>query len=203
MLRKSVVLASVAAGLMMAAVSGCESTPSEVQPSSSELHGDNRGVQSKNVQEMSEKMASSILQCQAVTQDFSQYKTKLTVTMKPIVSDQGQDLTITVARMRVLLNKFARDRLAFTEDVNKLRRIQDEEFGRPPADPTEDASRHDPVPQAPDRLLPGYALHGDVRTLRNNATTYYLFTFRLTRIMPGATGGEIVWEDMYELSSLN
>lgn len=186
-------LLPVCLAVSLAGFAGCQPGPNELQPPIGELHPENRGVQAKNITEMSEKMASSIVQAQVVTQDLEKYKTKITIVMKPmVVPDSGQDMTVAVARMRVLLNKYARDRLAFVEEARTLSRLQSEELGgiQPGQIPT-------------NRLLPQYVLKGEIRPLRNYGTSYYLFTFQLTRLLPGAGSGEIVWEDMYEVNTKN
>jgi hypothetical protein len=118
--------------------------------------------------------------------------------MKPIEnkleSDPGRDLSIYVARLKVILNTKARDRMAFVEEQAKLRRVQGEELGTP--DPFEDATRGGGAPDT--RIKPQYALWGTFYEKHNGRTRYYLCTFRLTDIKTGLQ----VWEGPYEVRTL-
>jgi hypothetical protein len=93
------VVAVMVAGFGMG---GCEQTGKRVD-SDKELIGD-RGLQSRDLREMTDRMAPDLLQIP----EISRNPYKVVVVMKPIESrmetDPGRDLTIYVARLKTLLN---------------------------------------------------------------------------------------------------
>jgi len=100
-----------------------------------------------------------------------------------------------VAKLTSLLNTgVTADRLLFVEQQATLRNMQAQELGNP--DPFGDAGR---APTADPRILPQFALYGEVRSMVSGRTTYYLFTFHLTNL---TTGGQS-WNGSYEVRTLN
>jgi len=198
---RNLTLASVAGAALAAGVAGltgCESTPtkSDLRPGNSDLVVGDRGMQSKDLIEMTDKMAPDLLKIP----EISRNPNKIVIVMKPIVNqteDQpGRDMTIYVARIRSLLNQHARDRLAFVEEKKTTENYQAQE-GTGNTDIMEEGSRGPGQP--PTRIVPQYILKGVFYSKAERATTFYLCTFQLTNMK----SGEIVWENSYEVRTLN
>ncbi|MEI8194982.1 MAG: hypothetical protein WCI73_03640 [Phycisphaerae bacterium] len=177
-----------------AVLAGCASTPSydQMRPDPSSVVVGDHGLQSKDLIEMSDKMAPSLLQIPEIAANPRQVVIVMTGIENHLRSDPGEDLTIYVARMKGLLNKHARDRLTFVEKRETTQKLQAAE-GAGGTDPFGEASRGGGAP--PTRWVPQYALKGVFYDKVNGQTTYYLCTFQLTNI---ATGQQ-VWEDTYEV----
>lgn len=187
--------AALLGGLLLAA-NGCEKSYEERRPGVSDLDpGNGGGLQSKDLVEMTDKMAPDLLQIPEIVQN----RTKITVVMTGIdnkTSAPYVDQTIYVARLRTLLNKYGRDRVAFVEKRATLEKLQAQE-GQVVVDPFEEATRTN-QPAPPSRIVPQYALKGEFYDLPRNGTNYYLCTFQLTSIRTG----ELIWEGRYEVKTL-
>jgi hypothetical protein len=185
-------------GAMTFGALGCEERDRgrEVDPDV-RLRGD-QGMQSRDLREMTSRMAPDL---RAIPELSSARTTKAVIVMKPIQNkletDPGRDLTIYVARLKVLLNRepSIRNDIAFIEDRATMDRLQGEELGNP--DPFGDAGRAPDAPSA--RVKPQYALWGTFYEKREARSSYFLCTFRLTDINTGVQ----VWENSYEVKSLN
>jgi hypothetical protein len=180
----------------LVALPGCEKSRDEMRPDMDTVMSGEKGLQSRDLREMTDKMAPDLLRIPEIVQN----PTRVVVVMKPIQNkletNPTRDLTIYVARLKTLLNSSsARDRMAFVEDQATLRRMQGEEFGN--RDPFEDASRNG-IPNDP-RVKPQYALFGTFYEMRNTRTSYFLCTFRMTDLRTGVQ----VWENSYEVRALN
>lgn len=182
--------------LALGGLAGCEKDRAEMRPDMDKISGKERGLQSRDLREMTDKMAPDLLQIPEIVANPA----KIVIVMKPISNKtsslRGQDLTIYVARLKGLLNSKARDRLAFVEERETLQRLQNQELdGR--GDAFEDASRRGAQPTQ--RLQPQYVLWGEFMDIANANSSYYLCTFKLTNIRTG----EEVWTGMYETKTLN
>ena len=191
---KTAVLALASA--MTIAFAGCEKSRDEMRPDMDTVVSGEKGMQSRDLREMTDKMAPDLLTIPEIVQNPN----KITVVMKPIQnrleSNPTRDLTIYVARLKTLLNSSAsRDRIAFVEDRATLQQLQGEELGN--QDVFGEGGRPGAAPNP--RIVPQFALWGTFYEQRNTKTSYYLCTFRLTNI---ATGQQ-VWEGSYEVRTLN
>ncbi len=191
-------LATLAVAMLSVAVAGCESTPTkeELRPGTSDLVVGDQGMQSKDLVQMTDKMAPDLLKIPEIVQNPN----KIVIVMKPITNhleDQpGRDLTIYVARLRALLNEHARDRLAFVEEKKTTEALQAAE-GAGNTDVFEEGSRGPGQP--PTRIIPQYVLTGEFYSKTERATTYYFCEFHLTNLKTGV----IVWNGHYDVRTLN
>lgn len=177
-------------------VVACEKDRDEMRPDMDKVVSGERGLQSRDLREMTDRMAPDLLQIPQIVQN----PTRITVVMKPVKNmtetNQGEDMTIFVARLKTNLNKsITRDRIAFVMEQKDLRQVQGEELGSP--DQFEDGSRGG-QPADP-RVLPQYELTGTIYEKYEGKTSYYLCTFDLNDIHTGVN----VWEGSYETKTLN
>jgi hypothetical protein len=184
------------AAALSAGIAGCETTRAQMRPDMDRVLPE-RGLQSRDLREMTDRMAPDLLTIPEIVQN----PYKVTVVMKTpknkFESDPTRDLTIYVARLKALLNSSAsRDKIAFVEEQATLRNFQAQELGN--RDPFEEASRNPGVNTDP-RVRPQYVLTGDFYEMNNGRTSYYLCTFHLLDINTGVQ----VWEKPYEVRTLN
>jgi PBP1b-binding outer membrane lipoprotein LpoB len=189
-------IALAAAALMLAAIGGCEKSAAEMRGDPSNLTAGDTGLQSKDLIEMTDKMAPDLLKIPEIVANPN----KVVIVMTGIENQTGnptEPMNIYVARLRVLLNENARDRLAFVERRATTESLQAQEGGGG-GDVFEEGSRTG-APGGSGRLVPQYALKGVFMSLDRARSNYYLCTFQLTSIKTG----EIVWEGHYEVKTLD
>jgi hypothetical protein len=191
---KNLVVLTVAAGMALAGV-GCEKSRDELRPDMDRVMDGDRGMQSRDLREMAARLAPDLLACA----DVARNPFRVTIVMKGMDNRtedmRGRDLTIYVAKLTSLLNTAqTSDRLLFVENLAKLQAMRAQEGMS--ADPFGDAGR---VPTADQRLVPQYYLGGEIYSMVNGRTTYYLVQFSLTNFSTGAK----VWNGSYEVRTLN
>ena len=178
-------------------VAGCEQNRDEMRPDMDKIVSGEPGLQSRDLREMTERMAPDLLQIPEIVRNPN----RVVVVMKSIQnkteSEPGRDLDIYVAKLKTLLNSSkCRDRIAFVETAADLGRIQGEELGGT-GNPFGDEGRGPAV--ANPRVKPQFALWGTFYSKHDRKTTYYLCTFRLTDLNSGVQ----VWEGSYDVRTLN
>ncbi|HUO09197.1 MAG TPA: hypothetical protein VM008_12900 [Phycisphaerae bacterium] len=189
------------AGAVAAGLSGCEKSRDEMRPDMDKVQSDEKGLQARDLREMTNKMAPDLLSIDEIAR--SPYR--VTVVMKSIDNKtedmQGRNLDIYVARLVGLLNSAqSRDRILFVENRATLEKLQSEELGGGPnKDTFEDSSRTDAPPPQDPRIKPQFALYGTFYSMNNGKTSYYLCQFKMTSLTTGAQ----VWTGQYEVSTLN
>jgi PBP1b-binding outer membrane lipoprotein LpoB len=166
------------------------------RPGVSSFQPGDQGLQSRDLVDMTNRLAADLLKIPEIAQNPN----KVIIVMTGIdnkTSQPWQNDQIYLARMRALLNQYARDRIAFVIQPQELQQLQQQELGGAGGDAFEQSSRGQ-VPQNT-RMIPQYALKGVFYDLPNSATTYYLCTFQLVNLRTG----ELVWEGHYETRTLN
>jgi hypothetical protein len=180
-----------------AGFAGCEKSRDEMRPDMDRVVSGERGLQSRDLREMTDKMAPDLLQIPEIVQNPYRVTVVMKTPKNKFESDPTRDLTIYVARLKALLNSSsARDKIAFVEEQQTLRNFQAQELGN--RDPFEDASRN-PGANTDPRVRPQYVLTGDFYEMNNGRTSYFLCTFHLLDINTGVQ----VWEKPYEVRTLN
>jgi hypothetical protein len=176
-------------------LAGCDKDRNEMRPDMDTVRTAN-GLQSRDIREMTDRMASDVLTIPEIVQN----PTRITIVVKGMVnktdSEPGRNYGILTARLAGLLNTpQTRDRVLFVEERAVTGRMQAEELGNP--DPFEDGSRggmgRDPA------IKPQFFLYGDVFSMNEGSSTYYLCKFKLTSSATGA----MVWSKDYETKTLN
>lgn len=196
---RSLAMVGLGACLSLSALTGCSNGPSydEMRPDPSSIVKGDTGLQSKDLIEMTDKMAPDLLKIPEIAANPTKVVVVVTGIDNRTASAAGQDMRIYTARLRSLLNQHARDRMAFVENRRTTQALQAAE-GQQPNDPFEEASRRGgPAPSTAYQAQ--YALKGEFYDKTNRATTFFLCTFQLTNLKTG----EIVWENSYETRTLN
>lgn len=195
-------IAALALAVTLAALAGCEPSRDQLRPDMDRVMAGERGLQSRDLREMTDRMAPDLLTIPEIVQNPYRVTVVMKTPKNKMESDPTRDLTIYVARLKALLNSSsARDRMAFVEEQATLRNFQAQELGggvNP--DPFEDATRNPNAPRPVDpRVRPQYVLTADFYEMNNGRTSYYLCTFHLLDINTGVQ----VWEKPYEVRTLN
>ncbi len=193
---RSLALIGCASCLAMGVLVGCEPSYDQMRPDPSSIVQGDTGLQSKDLIEMTDKMAPDMLKIPEIAANPNKVVIVVTGIDNRTSSAAGEDMRIYTARMRSLLNQHARDRLAFIEQRKTTAALQAAE-GPVNNDVFEDASRRAPAP--PTTFQAQYALKGEFYDKTNRQTTFFLCTFQLTNLKTG----EIVWENSYETRTLN
>lgn len=171
---------------LLAAVAGCAKDYGKTRPPVDELSDDGRGLQGKDVQTASDRMAQSLLTLPAMNGSPKQW-TIVVDHVENLSSTQRQNLDLFLYRTRVRLSQLSQGRVLLVENRDKLRQLQSRELDVPP-----DAA----VPGATLRVQPDFALNATLSDLPNRETNYFLVEFKLTNLRDGT----MPWTDMYEVA---
>jgi hypothetical protein len=195
--RKSFAALSLAAATALA---GCASDHkpegyNRERPDVTDLNSRDRGLQSSEVVEASEKLATELLSLPQVTES----PRKLTVVfthLYDLTRSRQFNYDIFLERLKTAMSSHGRDRIAFVTNRDKFYDTRNKELDPVRGERDDfgqgDGSRRggDGAPAA-NRIQPDYALTGKVMELPNRGTDYYLFTFSLTDIRSNGGGTEI------------
>ena len=177
----------------MAALAGCSHGYSSYRPGVSTFQKRDTGLQSRDLVDMTNKMAADIVKCAAIAQS----PTRVIVVMGHIhnkTSTPWQNDEIYVARIRVLLNQYANGIVEFVLPLVKDRNLQTHYLGGHSIRFQSGTGTYHST-----TIKPQYVLNGTFYDLPNTSTTYYLCTFNLVNIHTGV----LVWEGKYETRTLN
>jgi PBP1b-binding outer membrane lipoprotein LpoB len=193
----SLIVSAIASCVLVSA--GCQQQPtySQARPDVSAYAPGDTGLQSRDLVDMTDQLTADLLKIP----EISQNPTQVIIVMSSLqnqTSQPWQNNQIYLARMRALLNQYARDRLTFVLPPGQLQQLQQQNLSGNNNDAFEQSSRAAaPAPSA--TLVPQYALTGTFYDQPNTSTTYYLCTFQLVNLQTGA----ITWEGHYEVRTLN
>ena len=181
-LRKSIsvlILASVAV------LAGCSSDHkpegyNHERPDVTEVNTRDRGLQSSEVVEASEKLTTELLSLPEVNRS-SRRLTVVFTNLEDLTASRQFNYDIFLERLKTEMSYKGRDRIAFVTNRDKFYNTRSKEL---------DPVRGDREPPA-NRIQPDFALTGKVMELPNRGTDYYLFTFTLSDIRSDGGGTEI------------
>ncbi|HTV47006.1 MAG TPA: hypothetical protein VMG59_01050 [Phycisphaerae bacterium] len=178
---------------------GCQEQPtySQARPDVSAYAPGDTGLQSRDLVDMTDKLSADLLTIPEISQNPNQIVVVMS-SLQNQTSQPWQNDQIYLARMRALLNQYARDRITFVLPPNQLQQLQQQNLPANNNDAYEQSSRG-AVPGAPATLTPQYALTGTFYDQPNTSTTYYLCTFQLVNLATGV----ITWEGHYDVRTLN
>jgi hypothetical protein len=192
--RNSIAALSLAA---LAALAGCSSDhkPEEyhrMRPEVSEISTRDRGLQSSEVVDASEKLASELLALPEVNQS-SRRLTVVFTNLEDLTRRRQFDYNIFLERLKTEIGYKGRDRIAIVTNRDTFYRTRNAELdGAPASRERDDYARHGGTVAPPaNRIQPDFALQGKVMDLPNRGTDYYLFTFTLADIRSDGGGTEI------------
>lgn len=193
-LNRNLGLAAVlATSVALVALAGCSHGYSYYRPPVSAFDKHDTGLQSRDIVDMTDKMAPQLLKIPEIA--HNPYKVIIVLGhLRNNTSTPWQNDQIYLARMRAQLMQYANNRVAFVLSMRKAAAMQKHYLGRP-------GERFHPQTgtwQATTQV-PEYVLNGTFYDAPNTATTYYLCTMKLTDL----TSGMLVWEGHYEVRTRN
>jgi hypothetical protein len=187
----------------IAALAGCSSDhkPDEyhrMRPEVSEISTRDRGLQSSEVVEASEKLASELLSLPEVNQS-SRRMTVVFTNLEDLTRRRQFDYNIFLERLKTEISYKGRDRIAIITNRDKFYQTRNAELDPAPGSRERDDFGQTDRPRrgngnvAPpaNRIQPDFSLQGKVMDLPNRGTDYYLFTFSLADIRSDGGGTEI------------
>jgi hypothetical protein len=190
------VLALAAASALV----GCSSTHkpeayNRERPDVTEIHSRDRGLQSAEVVEASEKLASELLSLPEVAQS-SRRLTVVFTNMEDLTRRRQFNYDIFLERLKTEISYKGRDKIAIVTNRDKFYNTRNAELD-PARGERDDFGQGDRkrgggnVAPPANRVQPDFALTGKVMDLPNRGTDYHLFTFSLTDIRSDGGGTEI------------
>jgi hypothetical protein len=174
------------------AMIGCSDKPHEYgkeRPPIDELDGRDRGLQSKDVVNASDKMAEELLGSPQLNNSKTQWVMVVDKVDMNAVEARG-DLDVFLRRLKVNLAKLGNGRVTLIENRAKLQELQSRELDGPTQDPFGQGNAN-----RPNRLQPDYSLYCRVSDLPNRGTNYYFFEFVVTDLKTGIQP----WQGAYEV----
>jgi hypothetical protein len=190
--RKSFAAVALAAAATVFAGGGCASDHkpegyNRERPDVTELNSRDRGLQSTEVVEASEKLATELLSLPEVTQS-SRRLTVVFTGLEDMTRRHQFNYDIFLERLKTEIGLKGRDRIAIVTNRDKYNYVRGRELD--PARGERDDAGRGRAPAA-NRIQPDFALTGKVMDLPNRGTDYYLFTFSLSDIRSDGGGTEI------------
>lgn len=170
---------------------GCSSSthkPEEydrMRPDVSEVSTRDRGLQSSEVVEASEKLVAEILSLPEVNQSTRRLTVVFT-NLEDLTRRRQFNYDIFLERLKTEVSYKGRDRIAIVTNRDKFYDTRNRELD--PARRERDGTATAPPAN---RIQPDFALTGKVMDLPNRGTDYYLFTFSLADIRTDGGGLEI------------
>lgn len=164
------------------------------RPPVDELDARDRGLQSKDVVDASDKMAMDLLRIPEINASPTQLTVVFTgmenQSSKPTVNYQ-----IFLERLRVNVAQQGRGRLAIIDNRDRVANIQSRELDSQAPAPNFGQGGMPQGAVGPGGIQPEYALYGRVYDMPNRGTNYFLFTFELTNLRTR----QMVWSNQYEV----
>jgi hypothetical protein len=184
--RKSIASLSLAA--ITAIAGGCTSDhkPDDYhhqRPDVTDVDSRDRGLQSSEVVEASEKLTAELLALPEVNQSPRRLTIVFT-NLEDLTHTRQFNYDIFLERLKTEMSYKGRDRIAFVTNKDKYYGTRSRELDGVRGE------RDDRGPAPTNRVQPDFALTGKVMELPNRGTDYYLFTYSLTDIR-GDGGTEI------------
>jgi hypothetical protein len=184
--RKLFAVIALAAGAFV--TGGCSSdykpdSYNRQRPDVTQLDPEDRGLQSPEVIEASEKVANKILSLRQVNQSPRRLTVVFTE-LQDLTRSRQFDYNIFLERLKTEIAEKGGDRIAIVTNRETFYRTRNQELDAP-------RGEREDRPPAANRVQPDFALNGKVMDLVNRGTAFYQFTFSLTDIRSNGGGTEI------------
>jgi hypothetical protein len=163
----------------------------EERPPVGELTPGDKGLQSKDVVEASDRMAMDLL----ALPEMNASKDRWLIVVDHIenrTSNARFDLDIFLERLRVNLAKHGKGRVQLIENREKLHQLQSRELEQERDDFGQGPGKAKPGPAG---IQPDFGLYGRIMEMPNRGTSYFLCEFSLTDLH----SREQVWTNAYEV----
>lgn len=174
---------------------GCSKEYEDQRPPVDQLDRRDRGIQSKDVVEASDRMSADFLALPELNRSGHRWTVVFTGVRNETSSARNTNLDIFVARMKSNVGQQGRDRVAIIANRDAFHELQSREL--------EQSSERDDFQQGSGKpaprpgvagTQPDYALEAVARDLPNRGTNYYNIEFHLINY----STREEVWNNAYE-----
>ena len=187
---KRVGAAAMSVAVLIGAAAGCKHDYATQRPDVAQLDQRDRGLQSKDVVQASDKMAMDLLS----DPDLNASNTKWTIVVDRVENhtvNSRFDLDVFLQRLKAKLAEQGKGRVQLIENRAKYTELQSREV---------DPAANDEYGQGgttahPRGNQPAYSLWARIDELPNRGTSYYQITFQLSDLRTR----EISWTNMYEV----
>ena len=197
-LRKSIIASTLASAMLLAGGCASDHKPegyNRQRPDINELDSRDRGLQSSEVVEASEMLATKLLSRPEVNQSPRRLTVVFT-NLEDLTRSRQFNYDIFLERLKTVLAERGSDRIAVVTNRDTFYRTRNKELDAVRGerdDFGQGDSRNRGAAGAPpaNRIQPDFALQGKVMDIVNRGTTYYHFTFSLADIRNEGGGTEI------------
>ena len=189
LLRKSTIASTLTSAMLLA---GCASDHkpegyNRQRPDINELDSRDRGLQSSEVVEASEVLATKLLSRPEVNQSPRRLTVVFT-NLEDLTRSRQFNYDIFLERLKTVLAERGSDRIAVVTNRDTFYGTRDRELDHVRGERDDRGAAGAP---AANRIQPDFALQGKVMDIVNRGTTYYHFTFSLADIRSEGGGTEI------------
>jgi hypothetical protein len=186
--RKSITVLSLSAATLVSVGCASDHKPEKYnreRPDITDLNSRDRGLQSAEVVEASEKLVSELLALPEVQQS-SRRLTVVFTNLEDLTRRRQFNYDIFLERLKTEVSYKGRDKIAIVTNRDKFYNTRNAEL-----DPARTERDGATVAPPANRIQPDFAMTGKVMDLPNRGTDYFLFTFSLTDIRSNGGGTEI------------
>ncbi|CAN5447517.1 hypothetical protein BH10PLA1_BH10PLA1_00360 [soil metagenome] len=180
---------------------GCSNSYERERPPVDSLDNRDKGLQSKDVVDASDKMAASILG----DSDLNGRPEQIVLVVDHMQDDTVNtgrrfNLDIFLRRVKTALQQKGRGRITLIANREELRGLQSRELEQGAGDEFGQGGTAGKPAPGPAGTQPDYALNGRVSELNGGGTSYFYLEFNLTGLK-GADARKIIWSDAYEVKT--
>jgi hypothetical protein len=183
--RNSILTLTAAA---MIALAGCTKDYNTQRPDVSQLDKRDSGLQSKDVVQASDQMATDLLSSPALNSSPNKW-TIVVMNVDNQTVNSRFNLDIFLQRLQAKLAQKAPDRIQLIENKDTYRNMQSKELEG--AETVTDGT----VKPGQMGVQPNYGLYAVISELPNRGTSYYEINFKITDLQKRT----IAWQGMYEV----
>jgi hypothetical protein len=190
LLRKSTIASTLTSVMLIAGGCASDHKPegyNRHRPDINELDSRDRGLQSTEVVEASEMLATKLLSRPEVNQS-PRRMTIVFTNLEDLTQSRQFNYDIFLERLKTVLAERGSDRIAVVTNRDTFYGTRDRELDRVRGERDDRGASGAP---AANRIQPDFALQGKVMDIVNRGTTYYHFTFSLADIRSQGGGTEI------------
>jgi hypothetical protein len=180
-LRRSLVVVGLLAG-----IAGCQSY-SDQRPPIDQLDSRDKGIQSKDLVDVTDEMTASLLS--SIPLNTSQTQWTIVTTNVENETSKARNYDIFIDRLKTNLFKQSGGRVTLIENKAKYNQLRSQELDNP----TDTFGQTGGGVGPNGRIQPDYDLNGKVQDLPNRGTNTYRFEFTLTNLK----NGTLAWTNDY------
>jgi hypothetical protein len=170
---------------LLGVMAGCQ-TYADRRPPVDQLDSRDKGLQSKDLLNVTDTMTADLLSLPALNQSQTQWTIVTTNTENE--TSKAMNYDIFIDRLKTNLSRQSSGRVTLIENKAKFNQLRNKELDQP-----QDTFGQGDGTSATGRIQPDFALYGKVQDMPNRGTDTYRFEFTLTNLKSGVQ----VWSRDY------